>query len=259
MLNTRELAELGRAKELLENPGLAIRIANKLGSPVEWTLKQLPDGVSNTIGRASQLAVEAGLQAALVTMNRRKRGGPSDFLHRGAVTLSGGLGGFFGLPGLAIELPASTVLILRSIADHARAQGENLDDVESRLNCLMVLALGGSSSADDAADSAYFAARIALAKSIAEAVEYIAAHGAVTRGAPALVRLVAAIAQRFGVTVSQKALAQAAPVIGAAGGAAVNLVFMSHFQDMALGHFTVRRLERKHGKDTVKRAYDALP
>jgi hypothetical protein len=59
--------------------------------------------------------------------------------------------------------------------------------------------------------------------------------------------------------VSEKAAAQAVPAIGAVGGALINLVFIDHFQDMARGHFTVRRLERKYDPATVKAAYVALP
>jgi hypothetical protein len=38
------------------------------------------------------------------------------------------------------------------------------------------------------------------------------------------------------------------PVVGAVGGAAVNLIFMNHFQRIAEGHFTIRRLERIYGR-----------
>ena len=46
---------------------------------------------------------------------------------------------------------------------------------------------------------------------------------------------------------------------GRAGGAVVNTLFMDHFQKMAQGHFTVRRLERKYGEGAVKTAYEQLP
>ena len=58
--------------------------------------------------------------------------------------------------------------------------------------------------------------------------------------------------------VTQKAMAQALPVLGAIGGGLVNTVFISHFQDMARGHFAVRRLERDYGEDAVREAYSAL-
>ena len=66
------------------------------------------------------------------------------------------------------------------------------------------------------------------------------------------------VAARFGVVVSQKVAAQALPVVGAIGGAAVNYAFMEHFQDVARGHFTVRRLERLYGKEAIRAEYDAI-
>ena len=51
---------------------------------------------------------------------------------------------------------------------------------------------------------------------------------------------------------------QALPVIGALGGAAVNYAFMEHFQDVARGHFTVRRLERTYGKELVRSEYERI-
>ena len=67
-----------------------------------------------------------------------------------------------------------------------------------------------------------------------------------------------AVASRFGVAVTQKAAAQAVPVIGALSGGAVNYAFIEHFQDVARGHFIVRRLERAYGKEPVRREYERL-
>jgi hypothetical protein len=50
------------------------------------------------------------------------------------------------------------------------------------------------------------------------------------------------------VVVSQKLAADVIPVVGALGGAAVNAAFIDHFQMLARGHFTVRRLERIYGE-----------
>jgi hypothetical protein len=77
-------------------------------------------------------------------------------------------------------------------------------------------------------------------------------------GGPALVRLVALIASRFGIVVSQKTAAQMIPVLGAAGGAMINTLFIGHYQDMARGHFIVRRLEKIHGAEPVRLAYESI-
>jgi hypothetical protein len=66
------------------------------------------------------------------------------------------------------------------------------------------------------------------------------------------------VASRFGVVVTQKLAAQAIPLLGALGGAAVNYAFIEHFQEIARGHFTVRRLERAYDKDIVRREYERL-
>ena len=39
---------------------------------------------------------------------------------------------------------------------------------------------------------------------------------------------------------------------------AINLLFVTSFQEIASGHFVVRRLERKYGLDVVKSEYEAI-
>ncbi len=114
--------------------------------------------------------------------------------------------------------------------------------------CLEVFALGGPTPGDDGADGAFFAVRAALAKALG-------APGA----AATMARLFGAIARPFAVRVTEKAAAQALPVTGAVGGAAINGAFMAHFQAMAQGQFTVRRLERKYGPHVVEEAYRSSP
>jgi len=57
-------------------------------------------------------------------------GGSSwDFLHKMFVATSGAVGGAFGLPALTVELPVSTITMLRSIADIARSEGEKIKSI----------------------------------------------------------------------------------------------------------------------------------
>ena len=53
-------------------------------------------------------------------------------------------------------------------------------------------------------------------------------------------------------------MAELVPIAGAAGGAAVNLMFLHYFQKMASGHFVVRRLERIYGPETIEALYQEL-
>jgi intein/homing endonuclease len=66
------------------------------------------------------------------------------------------------------------------------------------------------------------------------------------------------VAERFSIQVTEKAAAQAIPAIGAAGGAIINTLFIDHYQDMAKGHFTVRRLEREYGRELIQERYHQL-
>ena len=176
-----------------------------------------------------------------------------------AAAASGAAGGAFGLAALSWELPLSTTLMLRSIADIAASEGENPRHIDTKLACLTVFALGSTKDKrDNATESGYFAARAALASAVTEASTHLARKGLAKSGAPALVRLVAAIGARFGIVVSEKAAVQAIPIIGAAGGAMVNTVFIGHYQDMARGHFIVRRLEKIHGAEPVRAAYEKV-
>jgi hypothetical protein len=159
---------------------------------------------------------------------------------------------------LPIELHVTVGIMLRAIADAARAEGEDLRTPEARLACLEVFALGGSSRKDDASETGYFAVRVALAREVTRAAEHVLRRGVAEQGAPAVVRLLTRIAQRFSLQVSEKVAAEAVPLVGALGGATINVVFIDHFQAMARGHFTVRRLERRYGPAAVRGRYERL-
>lgn len=258
-LSTADFADLRYARSLLENVSLAAKIANAAGTPIEKIFSVLPQSAADAISTATNKALQAGLRFAISTVGDRSRGS-AEWIHTSLVMVTGAAGGAFGLAALAVELPVSTVVMLRSIADIARSEGELIRTPEAGLACLEVFALGGRRRGDDAAESGYFVVRAALANALAEAAEYIAERGLAREGAPAIVRFITQVAVRFGIPVSEKVMAQSVPVIGAAGGAVINLLFIDHFQDIARGHFIVRRLERKYGSDAVKAAYlDAVP
>lgn len=253
------MADLRVARQLLENPGLAARMTNLVGTPIEKGLDMLSLGWQAKLAGITRGALSKAADAAIFTLSDTPGAGSADRWHKWGAALSGGVGGFFGLAGLAVELPVSTTLMMRSIAAIARSEGESLQDADTCRACLEVFALGGKADADDAAESGYYAVRVALAQAVGQAVDYLGAKVAVDKAStPAMARLIAAIADRFGIQVTEKVAAQAVPALGAAGGALVNTLFINHFQDMARGHFTVRRLERKYGEDAVRAAYLAL-
>lgn len=248
---------LRRARSLLEHPGLAVRIANAVGTPIEKLFTMLPEGAADTIKSATTKSLNGAVRFVTAKMHEEPRTA-SARLHTLAVAATGAIGGAFGLAALAAELPASTTIMMRSIADIARSEGHSIKSTRIQLACVEVFALGGSARADDATETGYFAVRAALARAVSEAAEHLAARGLTSEAAPAIVGLVSKVAARFGIPVTEKAMAQSVPIVGAAGGAVLNILFIHHFQDMARGHFTVLRLEDKYGAETVKEAYAAL-
>ncbi len=180
-------------------------------------------------------------------------------LHTAAAMTTGAVGGFFGLGTLVVELPVTTAIMFRSIVDIARAEGESPNDDETMMNCMQVFAMGSHMTDKyDASETSYYGVRLALSKALTDTLQYVASQGVGSATVPALVRLISALASRFGVVVTQKAMAQTIPVLGAVGGGLVNTMFISHFQDMARGHFSIRRLERKYGVEVVHDAYRQL-
>lgn len=258
-LSSQDREALGYAKQLLERPGLAARLTGLIGMPLEKAIGMLPEQWGEAVAVATRKSLDTALHVALTTLDDRPRTRSRDIAHKLAVVATGAGGGAFGLAGLPLELPLSTTIMLRSIADIARSEGETLGTPEARLACLQVFALGGPTDADDASESSYFVVRALLARSVSEAARYVAQRGLAEQGAPALVRFVAQVASRFGAAVSQKVAAQAVPIVGAAGGGAVNALFIDHFQQMARGHFIVRRLERAYSTASVREAYEGLP
>jgi hypothetical protein len=238
---------LRNAVKSLEHPSLAGRLSNLVGKPVELIGYALPAFASQAIASATSKGLEAALKVALRTLPSSPRSN-SQFLHRMLATASGAAGGTFGLAALPVELPVSTTIMLRSIADIARSEGEDLSDPETALACVEVFA----------SESGYFAVRGMLAKTVTEAARFVAERGLLKEGAPILLKFVTQVAARFGLVVTQKVAAQALPLVGALGGAAVNYAFIDHFQDVARGHFTVRRLERLYGKERIRSEYDLI-
>lgn len=250
--------ELIVAKQLLENPGIAAKLTNIIGAPIEKGFEKLPKNWNEKIGEITRNALLKSAEAAIYTVKDLPGAKSSNKWHKLGVAVSGGIGGFFGLATLAIELPVSTTIMLRSIAEIARSQGESLNNYETKLACLEVFALGGRNNSDDATESGYYVIRTLLARSITEASEFIASKGIIEEGAPILIKFISKIAERFSIQITEKAAAQGIPLIGAAGGALINTVFIDHFQDMAKGHFIVRKLERTYGKERIREFYERI-
>lgn len=265
---SQDWADLQRAAALLESPTLTAKMANLIGSPLEFAVKKLPNVVSRRIHGAVEAALFKSAQAALWSMDNTPGKTASTRWHKLAAATSGAVGGAFGFTSLFIELPVSTTIMMRSVADVARSEGFDLRELSTRHACLEVFALGGNSGKDDASETGYYVTRGFTAEVMrhlsAELAGRAASGGGVMIGLTPkeagkwLAKIVEKVAARFGVVVTEKFAAQAVPIIGAVTGATLNTMFTDYYQDMARGHFIVRRLERTYGYETVRAAYSML-
>jgi hypothetical protein len=251
------MAELRWACAHLEHPSLAARLSNLLAYPIEEGLSLLHKPWRKRMERVVQDAICKSLRLALASIDISTATPARVWSHRFAAAGAGGLAGFFGPLTLAAELPFTTTLILRSIADIANSQGEDLTRNDARMACIQVFALGGRTREDEAADLGYYGMRITLGLYFERDILEFAAS-APGPHIPAAIGYVRAIAARFGVVISDKVAAQMVPVAGALSGAMLNLIFIRHYQDVAKGHFIVRRLEREYGTDVVRKQYQRL-
>ena len=254
----KEYTDLRQAVAYLEKTGLFMRITDYVAQPIDALLNFLPKIVTRNLDGLVSSTLTRLLEVAVKTLGKNTAREAASRRYKLAGGISGAIGGAFGLPALALELPVSTGIILRAIADIARSQGEDIHQAESQLACLEVFALGGRNVGDDGRETGYYAVRAALAKAVSDAAKYIAEKGLAEKSAPVIVRMIAQLASRFGAVISEKLAAQAVPLIGALGGALINLVFITHFQRVAKGHFIVRRLERIHGREAVQVAYESI-
>lgn len=156
-------------------------------------------------------------------------------MHKLATTMSGMASGFVGLPGTIADIPFTTSVILRSIAQVAHDYDEDLNSEDTRRACLEVLAFGGFGEAEENSETGYWATRVGMN------------HATVAV-------LIKSAAARFGVVLSEKFLAQAVPVAGAISGGVLNYAFTDHYQKMAQVHFCLRSLERRSGEPALVRA-----
>ena len=235
------------ARQFANARGATIRLAERLGLALGKAASLFGNSAARIFGsnweRKYQSLVEQALRQAfdLATLGLDPEGQqePWAWLHKLLVTASGTAGGFIGAPGFAADLPITTCLILRSIAEIARAHGEDIQSDEGRRACLEVFAFGGPQVEDDELEAGYWAARAALSHTTIDA-------------------MIRGIAPRLGLVLSEKYVAQAIPIAGAAAGATLNYIFMDFYQQMARVHFALREVERHNDREQVRSCFEAL-
>ncbi len=240
-LDAGDRASLAEAAAiLLDARGIVIRTSEWLGGRLHAAGPHLS---SEDWQARYQALVEAALRNAYrvgtLGLDGESHRRPWRRLSKLVAAATGGASGFVGLPGIAADLPITTCLMMRSIAEIARSQGENLASADTRQACIEVFAFGGPEIEDNDIDIAYWTIRGSL-------------------GHASIAMLIRQAATRFGLMLSQRYLAQTVPLIGAAAGSTLNYAFMNYYQQMARVHFTLRELERRHERGAVRDCFDCL-
>ena len=243
MLTPESRRELENAlRRLQSGRGLIVRLADMLGGTVNrlgrYGLKQLgvSTGTTQKFSGIAEAALARAYDVAILGLSGPAAG--SARLTRAGIMLSGATSGFIGLGGFLPDATFTTLAIMREIARIARNEGEDLTSEDARRACLEVFAFK-SGTDEDESELGYFSARL------------------IFQGRT-LTLLLAEVAARYGLVLGEKFSLQAVPVAGAVAGAALNAAFLEHYRNLANAHFIIRRLERMHGRDTVREAAAVL-
>lgn len=260
-LSQQNLEIITKAKQQMEEIGWAMKGLNSVGNVLQNKIELLPDKQQKWLQKLSHDVLLKVVKTNLFSMKTNKTSVlPLNKTYKALVTSSGILGGTFGVAAFSADLALATKLMMRSIMDIARSEGEDLQELDTQLACLQVFALGGKSKHDDNLETGYYATRITINSTVKVATKGAGKiAGSLLKGSSnPFLQLLGAVASRFSIQVSEKFVAQAIPILGAAGGGAINLAFIHHFQNMAHAHFTIRRLERIYGEEQIRKAYESI-
>lgn len=215
-------AELDRLAALYRAAGgPGMRVLTMLGGRAEGLLDRLPPELRGGLGAATERALALSMRAA-----QGSRGAIPDqpaWVDTAVTTALGAAGGFGGLPGALVELPATTTMLLRSIQGVAAQEGFDPAAGNVQFDCIRVFAAAGPLAGDDGADLGFLTLRLTL-----------------TGGA--MQKLIASVSPRLAAALGRKLAAQSVPLLGAVAGAGTNYLYTRYYQQMAQVHFGLRRL-----------------
>ncbi len=161
----------------------------------------------------------------------------------GYAVTGGGAAGAFGALGLALDVPATMTLALRTVRLIGLCYGFGADTDAERVHILDVLQLAAANSMKEKSDAIE---RLAKERTNFDGTDWqkIVQMTGQTSGSMAATRRVAAT---LGVNLSTRKVAQLAPVVGAAVGAGVNAAFLNDVAAAARFAYRERWLQINEG------------
>jgi len=240
-LNADDFARIVEAAELyLSSRSALMGFISILGNLVHQGFRRLPEGWRDDIVHKIHETLEFALKVSIARMDDQPGRKSSGGRYTAIAVATGAGGGAFGLASVLAELPITTGLILRSIADIGRSCGERLDDPEFRATCVEVFAYGTPLDEED------------------EEIAFILARVGAIESASKISELVGKIAVRYAATLAPKIAAMSVPVTGAVLGAGVNWAYMNFYQSVARVLFMLLLIERKHDPAQVRSCFSSL-
>jgi hypothetical protein len=169
-----------------------------------------------------------------------------------------------GVPGAQLVIPtliladvtASLTLLSRQACMLASVYGYSSKVPENLPHVIAAMAPQTATS-----DEGYLAIKAATVGSIREAGRFLARTSGVLidrqmleREAPQMIRLITAVAERLGVTVTQKELGVLIPIAGAVLNGSINMAFQQVSHQTSKDYFRRLLLEERYGEERVQRA-----
>jgi hypothetical protein len=235
--------------------------------------EQEPNLISNVMGVAAapvafvlhKLIPHKAIEGALIGLDwiakqRLNSGSESDFSDlptcdrkahavriktAASATAEGGLAGFFGLPGMAADIPAITLIALLTIRQVGFQYGYTDDNDRERLFVFSVLSAAGANSQAEKNEALLTGAL--LRTTLNQTWKSMAAKAATDKAsAESVLIAVKGLAKQLGINLTKKKSLAAIPVIGSAVGASVNFWFINDVGEAAQRLYQERWL-RDHG------------
>jgi len=123
------------AKTFADQRGFIVQIADILGQGMEWlgaaaaafSAEMFPDdALRKKIEELIKQALWAAQDLATLGLDPQGDHAPWRWFSKALSTATGVISGFIGFAGAAVDVPVTTLVIMRSIAEIAREKGEDL-------------------------------------------------------------------------------------------------------------------------------------
>jgi len=257
-MSPQDVQTLAEAVQRLEHPNAAAKALTATGGPTDRLFGTLAALTSGDIKAGIKQGMHQCLKFALSPRLAARR--VSRFTDPATVVLcgiTGGIGSVIGLPAIPIELPLTTLMAIRSIAEIARREGEDLSTKQGWLACMEVFSLAGLSQIKGDTDR-YYRMRTSVGTLSEATALRLLDENVADASVLVLIRVMADVLGRSMLMMSNVTSSTAFPFVGFGAGAALNMVLMDHFQRVARSHFAIRRLERAYGAEAVRRRYRVM-